>query len=87
MRLIDADELIKGLKEDYDDIKVQKVLERLGIYTYIGTVQPTAYDVDKVIEQLDDLDIYFDNDYYTSNRETLLMKKEVMEVVKRGGIE
>jgi hypothetical protein len=52
MRLIDADELIKGLKEDYDDIEVQKVLERLGIYTYIGTVQPTAYDVDKVIKEL-----------------------------------
>lgn len=51
-RLIDEDELIEDLKESYDDCEVQTVLEYFGIYEFIKG-QPTAYDLDKVVEQLE----------------------------------
>ena len=50
-RLIDADKLIEELKESYDD-DLQKELEYLGIYEFIKE-QPTTFDVDKVVEQLE----------------------------------
>ena len=52
MRLIDADELIKVLHESLDgDVELIKDYELLGIDDFINA-QPTAYDVDKVLEQL-----------------------------------
>lgn len=53
MRLIDADELIKVLNESLEgDIELTKDYELLGIDDFINA-QPTAYDVDKVVEELD----------------------------------
>lgn len=52
MRLIDADELIKVLHESLDgDVELIKDYELLGIDDFINA-QLTAYDVDKVVEQL-----------------------------------
>lgn len=54
MRLIDADELIKVLHESLDgDVELIKDYELLGIDDFINA-QLTAYDVDKVIAQLDE---------------------------------
>lgn len=46
----------------------------------------TAYDVDKVVEELEDLEIHFDNDYFSSNREVMIVKNDAIEIVKQGGI-
>lgn len=55
MRLIDADELIKVLNESLEgDIELTKDYELLGIDDFINA-QPTAYDVDKVIKELERL--------------------------------
>lgn len=51
-RLIDADKLIEDLKESYDECEIQTMLEYFGIYEFIKE-QPTAFDVDKVVKQLD----------------------------------
>ncbi len=54
MRLIDADEVIKVLHESLDgDVELIKDYELLGIDDFINA-QLTAYDVDKVIAQLDE---------------------------------
>lgn len=54
MRLIDADELIKVLHESLDgDVELIKDYELLGIDDFINA-QPTAYDVDKVIEEIEE---------------------------------
>jgi hypothetical protein len=52
-RLIDADVLCKMLKEDIGDCDYQYDLEFYGVYDIIANT-PTAYDVDKVIEELED---------------------------------
>lgn len=53
MRLIDADKLIKVLNESLEgDVELTKDYELLGIDDFIDA-QPTAYDVDKVVEELD----------------------------------
>ena len=46
MRLIDADELIKDLKEQIP------LVANVSIFDDIIESQPTAYDVDKVVEQI-----------------------------------
>lgn len=44
---------------------------------------PTAFDVDKVIAELEDLDIHFDNDYSSGNKEPMLMKQEILGLLKK----
>jgi hypothetical protein len=81
MRLIDADELIKGLKEDFDDCDIQKDLEFFGIYDYIKE-QPTAYDVDKVVEEM----IKEFKKYYGNNWDKAPYLVRTVEIVERGGV-
>lgn len=83
-RLIDADKLIEELKENYDECELQTVLEYFGIYEFIKE-QPTVFDVDKVVEQLDEL--------VTINMEVLGVRADyvnlahVIKIVKAGGID
>nr|DAS56747.1 MAG TPA: hypothetical protein [Caudoviricetes sp.] len=52
MRLIDADKLIEVLHESLEgDCDLREDYEFMGIDEFIKN-QPTAYDVDKVVEQL-----------------------------------
>ena len=52
MRLIDADELIEVLHESLEgDCDLRKDYEFMGIDEFIK-IQPTAYDIDGVVEQL-----------------------------------
>jgi hypothetical protein len=81
-RLIDADKLIEDLKESYDECEIQTVLEYFGIYEFIKE-QPTAYDVDRVVEKLEEL--------ARINMEVLGVRADyvnlahVIKVVKAGG--
>ena len=36
-----------------------------------------------VVEELEDLEIHFDNDYFSSNREIMIVKNEAIEIVKQ----
>lgn len=55
MRMIDADELKTQL---YDSIMVNEDMDCLDFLRVESLIdaQPTAYDVDKVVQQLDDKD-------------------------------
>lgn len=78
MRLIDADKLIHALANDF-----------IGGKKTLGQVideQPTAFDVDKVVEQLEllieDKTSESGDDWYTAE-----CLNEAIEIVKGGGVE
>ena len=39
-----------------------------------------------VVEELEDLEIHFDNDYFSSTREVMIVKNEAIEIVEQGGV-
>lgn len=80
MRIIDADKTIKELHESLDgDVELIKDYELLGIDDFINA-QPTAYNVDKVLEELDA--------YITKlvGRNSALYQT-IIGIVKAGGID
>ena len=92
MRLIDADKLM----EDIIKIcKCQPYLEGMqSEIVYIQDVvdeQPTAFNVDKVVEQLEKshfhTDTTFDDDgYCNDDSEEVVNLNEAIEIIKAGGI-
>lgn len=63
MRLIDADNLIKEMSKWYWDKEKQKAAENdispMDLFTHLAITtaqeQPTAFDVDKIVEQLEEV--------------------------------
>ena len=84
MRLIDVDKLFKTLNK----------LE-IPFYADINNViisQPTAFNVDKVVEQLEKshfhTDATFDDDgYCNDDSEEVVNLNEAIEIVKAGGVD
>ena len=37
-----------------------------------------------IVEELENLEIHFDNDYFSSNREVMIVKNDAIEIVKQG---
>ena len=72
MRLIDIDELKKNIDEKIGDFPHRKML-----FNVIDN-QPTAYDIDKVVEQLEET---FDRWGLDEG------KKEIMREIVKGGAE
>ena len=91
MRLIDADTLIKDLSYLYTknhipvDMRAKETLSKI-------MEQPTAYDIGKVVTELNELDVtaikryeggtfgnYKGTDYY-------IKKSDAIEIVKQGGV-
>lgn len=95
MRLIDADKLIEVLHESLEgDCDLREDYEFMGIDEFIKN-QPTAYDVDKVVEQLEEEkeESYADFERYTKERGLdedndfySVGMKRAIEIVKGGGI-
>lgn len=85
MRLIDADKLIEELEEGYDDCDIEEMLEFVGISQFINQ-QPTAFDVDKVVEQLEK-QVYEIDDSLSLSARDVIDEEDVFEIVKAGGID
>lgn len=99
MKIIDADKLIrdveKGLEGKHHDNSLIEKAHRMEHIHFLATIsmQPTAYDVDKVVEQLQAevrcvMDTYCGSlpDDAFGDLETL--EQEIIEkVVKAGGVE
>lgn len=78
-RLIDADELIEELHHMIEgDVDLTKDYEYMGIDDYIRSM-PTAYDVDKVIEEIARRDT-------TDGTVKVFSGREIIDIVKRGGV-
>lgn len=89
MRLIDADKLIEVLHESLEgDCDLREDYEFMGIDEFIKN-QPTAYDVDKVVEQLKN-EKEFWSDANAHNKEIVKQKARsyayAIEIVKGGGV-
>lgn len=90
MRLIDADKLMGELHESLKgDCDLRKDYEFMGIDEFIEN-QPTAYNVDKVLEQLKN-EKEFWSDANAHNKEIGEQKarsyEHAIEIVKGGGID
>ncbi len=86
MRLIDADTLIKDLSYLYTknhipvDMRARETLSTV-------MEQPTAYDVDKVVEQLENERKFWENAYDSNlGKEKARSYEHAIEIVKAGGI-
>ena len=83
MRLIDADKLKKDiLLQNILGEPIQKIIDR---YIHIVDNQPTAFDVDEVVQQLEmlieDKTSESGDDWYTAQ-----CLDEAVDIVKGGGI-
>ena len=85
-RLIDADKLLEETRRDRDYARKNGFLdmyyERQVLIDRIEA-QPTAYDVDKVVEELEQ---HYDNDSVVCGLVYNDAIKKAIEIVKQGGI-
>lgn len=87
MRLIDADKLKKDmLFQNILGESMQKIIDR---YIHIVDSQPTAFDVEKVVEQLEKLKDTEQDDSVAEIVSTRIWNKAIqsaISIVKGGGI-
>ena len=80
MRLIDADKMI----EKWNELSVRGRTE----FDQVIMITSTAFDVDKVVKQLEELKEWEDVDgkaYYTMSEKQVINK--AIKIVRRGGID
>ena len=95
MRLIDADELYEDLANNLSSIMWDgSDGEAIDTYVTIGDIihdtfnaHPTAYDPDKVVEQLENERKFWENAYNRNlGKEKARSYEHAIEIVKGGGI-
>ena len=79
-RLIDADKLLDDMKNKWD---MQDLYLPIHFKELLIDAQPTAFEVDKVVEQLEKESYYIDIE---TDREVVNLN-EAIEIVKRGGLD
>ena len=77
-RLIDVDKLLEELRE-YHPLSLS-----YGILSDIEYF-PTAYDVDKVVDQLENVSFVDVDEEYADDGQRMLFLHDAIEIVKRGG--
>lgn len=83
MRLIDAEHFINrfvSLCETDTDIVIAKIV----CDALIG--EPTAYDIDKVVEELDKSSDYYECEEQGREHVQMVDLTEAIEIVKQGGV-
>ena len=76
MRLIDADKIIDSLGGSDIDFTIGAAIDK----------QPTAFDVDKVVEQLENRSVLARPVGWSKAYE-IIMLKDASEIIKGGGVE
>nr|DAS52335.1 MAG TPA: hypothetical protein [Caudoviricetes sp.] len=84
MRLIDADILIKQLEKCKNNAIGTYPISIVDSNIELVNKQPTAYDVNKVVEQLEDESEIYCREY---GKEDELYLKGAIDIVKEGGVE
>ena len=79
-RLIDADKLLEELRE-YHPLSISS-----GILSDIEYF-PTAYDIENVIEQLEEVSFVDVDEKYADDGQRMLFLHDAIEIVKKGGAE
>ena len=78
-RLIDADKLLEELRECHPLSLSYGILSDIEYF-------PTAYDIDKVIEQLENVSFVDIDEEYADDGQRMLFLHDAIEIVK-GGVE
>ena len=91
MGLINADKLLEETRRDRDYAAKNGVMdmyyERQALIDRIDA-QPTAYDVDKVVEQLENERKFWENAYDSNlGKEKARSYEHAIEIVKGGGVD
>ena len=89
-RLIDADKLIEEMSTWYWDKEKQKASEEdvspMDLFTHLAITtvqeQPTAFDVGKVVKQLDKASDYYEFDEQGKEHVQMINLTEALEIVK-----
>ena len=91
-----TDELISKelLLKDLDSVIAQynweddgAIMDILECVRDMAFDQPTAYDVDKIIEQLEKVSFVDVDEEYADDGQRMLFLHDAIEIVKKGGIE
>ena len=79
-RLIDADKL-------KDERRTLPMMSNWGemLISLLIDEQPTAYDIDRVIEQLENVSFVDIDEEYADDGQRMLFLHDAIEIVKRGG--
>ena len=85
MRLIDADALIEAMKKTESEYENAMTCPSWWSAFNVISEQPTAYDIDKVVEELEaDYSVKL---YGSGNSDNYLIPiKRAIEIVKHGGV-
>lgn len=85
MRLIDAD----ALKKDLKSVTLSNgTLVNTNAVLYLLEEYPTSYDVDKVVEQLENERKFWENAYNRNlGKEKARSYEHAIEIVKGGGVD
>ena len=81
-RLIDADKL-------KDERRTLPMMNNWGemLISLLIDEQPTAYDIDRVIEQLEKVSFIDVDEEYANDGQRMLFLHDAIEIVNKGGIE
>ena len=81
-RLIDADKL-------KDERRTLPMMNNWGemLISLLIDEQPTAYDIDRVIEQLEKVSFIDVDEEYADDGQRMLFLHDAIEIAKKGGIE
>lgn len=86
MRLIDADDLLDVLDKVEQDCENACIIPSWSMAVEEIKRQPTAYDVDKVVEQLENERKFWENAYDSNlGKEKARSYEHAIEIVKGGG--
>lgn len=86
MRLIDAEKAKEVVKERLKD---EDIVASSLVYWVISKIideQPTAYDVDKVVEEIYEQSYFDCDEEYHDNGYCIIDTDKAIDIVKRGGI-
>lgn len=83
--LISRSALLKKIAEEYDLNYGEILINPERFYEMVETV-PTAYSIEKVVAELEELPNR-EADYYYANSNDVIDREDAIEIVKRGGVE
>lgn len=84
MRLIDADALCEKIRKIYDGYMLDEGCTPIDFENMVDE-QPTAFDTERVVEQLEEkIEITWEHDYRGGRKDAF---NEAIDIVKKGGVE
>lgn len=86
MGLIDADKLKADLEKAISKNEDMDCLDFLRVASFIDA-QPTAYDPDKVVEQLEDRSEEYNSGVRLHGKPEEMLTDDAIEIVKGGGVD